>query len=74
MTAALFPRFPQPALPDAEFPATWDGGHALVIEFGDEALDATCQCGEHIGTSDPTTSLDLFGNAWERHVMTRNAP
>lgn len=54
-----------------EFPATWTGGHALVIEFGDEELTARCQCGKPLGTGTPATSLDDFGLPWERHVMTR---
>lgn len=56
---------------DAEFPATWAGGHALVIEFGDEEFLARCQCGTQLGIGNPTTSLDHFGLVWEHHVMTR---
>jgi hypothetical protein len=61
------------AEPDGEFPATWAGGHALIIEFGDEELISRCQCGEPLGTGTPATCLDVFGEAWERHVMTRRA-
>lgn len=50
---------------DEEFPATWEGGHALVIEFGDEQLLARCQCGTPLGDGRPGTPLDT----WERHVM-----
>ena len=50
-------------------PATWDGGHALIVEFGDEELAAHCQCGAWIGVGTPATSLDEFGLSWERHVM-----
>jgi hypothetical protein len=59
-----------PARPDAEFPATWAGGHALVIEFGDEEVTATCECGEPLGTGTPELSLESFAGPWERHVMT----
>lgn len=61
------------AEPDAEFPATWAGGHALIIEFGDEELLSRCQCGERLGSGTPATCLDVFGEAWERHVMSRRA-
>jgi hypothetical protein len=66
------------AMPDgtpegAQFPATWAGGHALIIEFSDEELLARCQCGEPLGTGTPATCLDVFGETWERHVMTRRA-
>jgi hypothetical protein len=52
-----------------EFPATWAGGHALVIEFGDEELAARCQCGQALGRGTPAESLDKFAQPWERHVM-----
>jgi hypothetical protein len=55
---------------DEEFPATWAGGHALVIEFGDEEFLARCQCGEGLGYGAPSESLDKFQYPWERHVMT----
>lgn len=57
---------------DDEFPATWRGGHALIIEFGDEELLCRCQCGKPLGTGTALTSLDDFARPWERHVMTRN--
>lgn len=57
---------------DEEFPATWMGGHALVIEFSDEWFNAHCQCGAPLGEGNPTTSLDTFATTWERHVMTRS--
>ena len=60
-----------PIVADEDFPATWAGGHALLIEFGDEELIARCQCGAPLGYGTPATSLDSFGDAWERHVMTR---
>jgi hypothetical protein len=56
---------------DEEFPATWAGGHALIIEFGDEELTARCQCGESLGTATPAASLDEFAGPWEHHVVTR---
>lgn len=57
------------AAQDEEFPATWDGGHALVVEFGDEEMLARCQCGTPLGTGRPNEALDKFGLSWERHVM-----
>lgn len=62
------------ATPDAdeEFPATWDGGHALVIEYGDEELHGRCQCGQRFHTQRPNKPLDGFAAPWERHVMTLN--
>jgi hypothetical protein len=56
---------------DEEFPATWTGGHALIVEFGDEQILARCQCGRELGVGNPATPLDHFGEAWEHHVMTR---
>jgi len=58
---------------DSEYPATWAGGHALVVEFGDEELIARCQCGEPFGIGTPMTSLEQFSHVWEHHVMTRSA-
>lgn len=52
-----------------EFPATWDGGHALIIEFGDEEFAAHCQCGAWADGGTPVTSLDEFRLTWERHVQ-----
>lgn len=54
---------------DEEFPATWAGGHALVIEFGDEEIIGRCQCGDPFGTGTPATPLDVFAGPWEKHVM-----
>ncbi|WP_129307953.1 hypothetical protein [Streptomyces sp. L2] len=56
-------------LGDPEFPATLSGGHALIIEYGDEELMAWCQCGRPLGTGRPSQPLDPFAEAWERHVM-----
>jgi len=55
---------------DPEYPATWAGGHALIIEFGDEEFLARCQCDRPLGTCHPHDSLDKFQLPWERHVMT----
>lgn len=52
-----------------EFPATWAGGHALVIEFGDEEITGRCQCGRPFGEIRPNQSLDTFATPWEQHVM-----
>lgn len=54
-----------------EHPATWDGGHALVVEYGDCELYGRCQCGADFGAIRPDRSIDAeFATAWERHVMT----
>jgi hypothetical protein len=55
---------------DTEFPASWYGGHSLIIEFGDEEFIAHCQCQEDFGSARPDESLDKFQQPWERHVMT----
>jgi hypothetical protein len=54
---------------DPEFPATWRGGHALLIEYGDCEIYGCCQCGERFGTVTPDKPLDRFAGPWERHVM-----
>lgn len=60
-----------PAEPGAEeFPATWAGGHALIIEFGDEEIFAHCQCNGWTGeVLRPNQSLDMYAGPWEGHVM-----
>jgi hypothetical protein len=60
-----------PVVPDPDWPATWNGGHALVIEFGDEEFIVQCQCGHPLGTCHPSDSLDRFQLPWERHLMTQ---
>lgn len=50
--------------------ASWEGGHALVVEFGDCELYGRCQCGTSFGNITPDKSLDRFAGPWERHVMT----
>lgn len=54
---------------DHEYPATEEGGHALVIEYGDCELIAHCMCGVDLGRITPDKSLDTFSTPWERHVM-----
>ncbi|SOE25655.1 hypothetical protein [Streptomyces sp. OK228] len=50
--------------------ASWEGGHALVVELGDCDLWGHCQCGKSFGNITPDKSLDDFAMPWERHVMT----
>lgn len=57
-------------LGDPEFPATLSGGHALVVEYGDEELYAWCQCGKALGMCRPNQPIDRFAGTWERHVLT----
>jgi hypothetical protein len=56
-------------LRDEEFEATWQGGHALVIEYGDCEMYGRCQCGAKFGMNTPDKPLDAFATPWERHVM-----
>lgn len=49
-------------------PATRSGGHALVIEYGDCELTASCLCGVPLGECQPHESLDSFSPLWEQHV------
>jgi hypothetical protein len=56
--------------PDPDFPATWAGGHALVLEYGDEEMHGRCQCGQRFTPQRPDKPLDGFAGPWERHVMT----
>lgn len=56
---------------DETFPATWEGGHALIVEFGDMELYGRCQCKKDFGVIRPDQSIDTtFAMRWERHVMT----
>lgn len=58
-----------------EFPATWAGGHALIIEFGDEELSARCQCGGWTGdVLTPDQSINVYAGPWEGHVMRLKRP
>lgn len=58
-------------LGDPEFPTTLNGGHALIVEYGDCEFYGTCQCGKAFGVVTPDKYRgDNFGGAWERHVMT----
>ena len=62
----------EPPDPHAEeFPATWAGGHALIIEFGDEELSARCQCGGWTG--EVLRPDQFYGGPWEGHVMRLSA-
>ncbi|MFI6639979.1 hypothetical protein [Streptomyces sp. NPDC050504] len=63
---------PAASLPrDEDSVTTWEGGHALVIEYGDCEFYGRCQCGRSFGMVPPNRFRgDVFGSAWERHVMT----
>lgn len=62
-------------LGDPEFPTTLEGGHALVVEYGDCEFYGYCQCGKALGMVTPDKFRDdVFGGKWERHVMTEVAP
>lgn len=71
---SLTERFaPSASLPkdDEDFRTTWEGGHALVIEYGDCEFYGRCQCGKDFGMVTPDKFRDdVFGGKWERHVMT----
>jgi hypothetical protein len=56
---------------DDEFTTTLNGGHALIVEYGDCEFYGTCQCGTTFGMVTPDRfGEDVFGSAWERHVST----
>lgn len=60
-----------PENPDTENPGSWEGGHALVVEYGDCELYGQCSCGQSFGMIRPNQSIDkVFAAKWERHVMT----
>ncbi|MBE4790971.1 hypothetical protein [Streptomyces caniscabiei] len=61
------PRHPDP---DPDFRETLGGGHALVVEYGDCELVASCQCGKPLGETTPDASVDTFLPGWERHTNT----
>lgn len=64
---------PAASLPkdDDDFATTWEGGHALIVEYGDCEFYGRCQCGKTFGMVTPDRfSDDVFGGKWERHVMT----
>lgn len=49
---------------------TWEGGHALVVEYGDCEFYGRCQCGAPFGHTRPDESWETkFGLAWERHTI-----
>lgn len=55
---------------DEDFPTTWEGGHALIVEHGDCEFYGRCQCGAKFGMVTPDKFRDdVFGDKWERHVM-----
>lgn len=57
-------------LRDEEFQTTWEGGHALITEYGDCEFYGRCQCGAEFGMVTPNRYRDdAFGAKWERHVM-----
>ena len=60
----------EPRTGDTEHTATLDGGHALIVEYGDCELYGSCQCGASLGSIRPDKPLDRFAGPWERHVMT----
>lgn len=61
-------------LGDPEFPATLEGGHALIVEYGDCEFYGYCQCGKKLGRVTPDKFRDdVFGSKWERHIMTEVA-
>jgi hypothetical protein len=66
---------PAASIPDDEDSVTtWEGGHALVIEYGDCEFYGRCQCGKDFGMVTPDKFRDdVFGAKWERHVMTEVA-
>ena len=56
---------------DEDFPTTWEGGHALVIEYGDCEFYGRCLCGKKLGMVTPDKYRDdAFSGKWEHHVMT----
>jgi hypothetical protein len=72
MWDSLTERFvPAGSVPTDDFRTTWEGGHALVIEYGDCEFYGRCQCGKKFGMVTPDKfGDDTFGGKWERHVMT----
>lgn len=54
---------------DPDFRATTAGGHALIVEYGDEELHGTCQCGLKLRTITPDQPIDRLATPWESHVM-----
>jgi hypothetical protein len=57
-------------LGDPEFPTTLEGGHALIVEYGDEEIYGNCQCGRALAKCSPDVPIDRLAESWERHVMT----
>ncbi|MDX3455093.1 hypothetical protein PV396_24650 [Streptomyces sp. ME02-8801-2C] len=66
-------REPRDPDPDPDFRETLGGGHALVVEYDDCEMHASCQCGSRFGITTPDASLDTFVPAWEHHTNTEVA-
>lgn len=46
-----------------------DYGPDLLIEVGDCSFHGQChRCGKHLGSINPDQSLDILGQAWDRHA------
>jgi hypothetical protein len=56
-------------LGDPEFPTTLEGGHALIVEYGDCEFYGSCQCGKKLGMVTPNNFGGTFGIEWEQHVL-----
>lgn len=63
------PRTPA-GLGDPEFQTTLEGGHAMVVEYGDCEFYGTCQCGKKLGKVTPDQFGGTFAIDWEHHVLT----
>jgi hypothetical protein len=47
-----------------------EGGHALMVEYGDCEFYGSCQCGVEFGMTRPDQRWDeTFGTKWEQHVL-----
>lgn len=66
----LLAAHPVDPAPDPQDETTGAEGHDLVVSLGDCAMHGACTCGRPLGTIKPNQSLDVLGQAWERHVMT----
>ena len=66
--------FHTPEHPDADFPESWEGGHALIIEYGDCEFISHCQCGKWLDTSNPARfNADHVTGRWEQHCVGRKS-
>lgn len=42
----------------------------MIVSLGDCEMSGACAgCGKHFGVIRPNQSLDVLGQAWERHLM-----